>query len=391
MIARRTLVALPFAPALARGAESRPKVRAITAFIDYDPTDGVRGLRQAAAFLDQTRRAFRTGGFEVESIRVVTQPFPEYTKSLSKDAALDVLRKFEALAEEHVFDPNIGPVSVAKMELLAEVLCRTKLLNASAVVADRQGIRWDAIRQAAKLIKIVSERSERSQGNFNFAVTAMLGPLGPFYPGAYHLGGSRAFAVGLEAANVVAEVFAQYRDPREAEARLASELGRQVQDADRIASRAAAGGWTYAGIDPTPAPLKDISIGGAIEKFTGAPFGSSGTMTAAAIITRAVQSIPVKRVGYSGLMVPVLEDAVLARRWAEGTYNIDSLLAYSAVCGTGWTRSRYRALRQKRRSRVSSVMSRRSRIAGTSRSPRACCPWRENKPVTERSLTIHSW
>jgi uncharacterized protein (UPF0210 family) len=58
-------------------------------------------------------------------------------------------------------------------------------------------------------------------------------------------------------------------------------------------------------------------------------------MTAAAIITRAVQSVPVKRTGYSGLMVPVLEDNVLAQRWAEGTYTIDSLLAYSAVCAGG--------------------------------------------------------
>lgn len=41
------------------------------------------------------------------------------------------------------------------------------------------------------------------------------------------------------------------------------------------------------------------------------------------------------QVGYSGLMVPVMEDKVLAQRWAESTYNVDSLLAYSAVCGTG--------------------------------------------------------
>jgi hypothetical protein len=34
-------------------------------------------------------------------------------------------------------------------------------------------------------------------------------------------------------------------------------------------------------------------------------------------------------------MLPVLEDPVLAKRWAEGAYGIDSLLAYSAVCGTG--------------------------------------------------------
>jgi len=48
-----------------------------------------------------------------------------------------------------------------------------------------------------------------------------------------------------------------------------------------------------------------------------------------------VQSVPVKRIGYSGLMVPVLEDNVLAKRWSEGSYNADSLLAYSAVCAGG--------------------------------------------------------
>ena len=34
-------------------------------------------------------------------------------------------------------------------------------------------------------------------------------------------------------------------------------------------------------------------------------------------------------------MLPIMEDKLLAQRWAEGTYNIDSVLAYSAVCGTG--------------------------------------------------------
>ena len=34
-------------------------------------------------------------------------------------------------------------------------------------------------------------------------------------------------------------------------------------------------------------------------------------------------------------MIPVLEDTVLTRRWTEGTYNLDSILAYSAVCAAG--------------------------------------------------------
>jgi uncharacterized protein (UPF0210 family) len=81
--------------------------------------------------------------------------------------------------------------------------------------------------------------------------------------------------------------------------------------------------------------LMDVSIGRAIENFLGAPVGSSGTMTAAAIITRALKAIPVKQAGYSGLMLPILEDTVLAHRWNEGHLSMDALLAYSAVCGTG--------------------------------------------------------
>ena len=35
------------------------------------------------------------------------------------------------------------------------------------------------------------------------------------------------------------------------------------------------------------------------------------------------------------MMMPVLEDSVLARRAAEGTFSVKDLLLYSAVCGTG--------------------------------------------------------
>jgi len=164
----------------------------------------------------------------------------------------------------------------------------------------------------------------------------MIKPYTPFYPAAYHTGPGKTFAVGLESANVVADVFADVHEAGPAEEKLSAALSKYLLPAEATAVRIAAKSqWSYAGIDPTPAPLGDVSIGRAIESFTGVPFGAGGTMTAAGVITRAVQSTRVKQVGYSGLMVPALEDTVLAKRWAEGTYNIDSLLAYSAVCAGG--------------------------------------------------------
>ncbi len=121
-----------------------------------------------------------------------------------------------------------------------------------------------------------------------------------------------------------------------ATADLTAALSKHASVAETIGNKVAAEtGWAYVGVDPTPAPLGDASIGAAIESFTGAKFGSSGTLTAARIITTAVKAVPQKQIGYSGIMVPVLDVKLLAQRWAESTYNVDSVLAYSAVCGTG--------------------------------------------------------
>jgi uncharacterized protein len=338
---RNAIVTLALAATILH-AGPRPKVRAITAFIDVDAQGYTHQIEEAAKFLNSARDAYRTAGWEVETIRIATQPFPQYTKGLSHDGALAVLRGIDALGAKLAFTPSIGPAmwndtdSSAPVDLLIDFLAESGRTNASLITAAEDGIHWNAIRQAARLIDTVSRRSVHGQGNLNFAAIAMLKPYGPFYPGAYHPGGSRAFSVGVEGANVVAEVFAQEHDPRTAEKKLAEALTAHLSALEKIATQVASGrGWTYAGTDPTPAPLGEVSIARAIESFTGAPFGSSGTMTAAAVITRAVQSVPVKRVGYSGLMVPVLEDAVLARRWDDGAVTTDALLAYSAVCAGG--------------------------------------------------------
>ena len=44
---------------------------------------------------------------------------------------------------------------------------------------------------------------------------------------------------------------------------------------------------------------------------------------------------PATSSAFSGLMLPVLEDATLAKRAAEGNLSVKDLLMYSAVCGTG--------------------------------------------------------
>ncbi len=320
-----------------------PKVRAITGFVRLDRPTYQKQIADALVVLRRVKGEFESSGYEVESLRLTTQPLAELVAGMSEDQALAFLKQLDDLSVKENFLPNVGPAMLhdnddpATMHLLERVLSTLPNIEASAIIADEAGIHWKTIRRTAELVRYVTAHSPRSQGNFNFTATAMLRPFAPFFPGSYHTGAGKQFAIGFESANVVGNVFA--RDKGNAEAAtvdLTAALTKHASVAAEVGKRISAeSGWTYMGLDPTPAPLGNVSIGAAIEEFTGAKFGSSGTLTAARIITTAVKAVPVRQVGYSGLMVPVMEDQLLAQRWAESTYNIDSLLAYSAVCGTG--------------------------------------------------------
>jgi len=326
---------------------AKPRVRAITAFVKLDRAKYTEQIADTMKMLRAAKAAMEQGGYEVETVRITTQMFADYVQGLSKPQILAFFRDYDALAVKENFNANIGPAleidsdQNATVELLGEILENAKALNSSLHIAGEKGVYWKNIRAGAKLIKYLSEHSAHSQANFNFAAVAMLEPYGPFFPGSYHNGAGHQFAIGLESANVVDEVFGEaginpVPGPEQLTARLTAALNEHARAIEAIAQRVEKEtGWTYLGMDPTPAPLKDISIGAAIEKFTGAQLGSSGTLTAAAAITKAVKAVPVKQVGYAGLMLPVLEDSRIAQRWSEGAVNIDSLLAYSAVCATG--------------------------------------------------------
>ena len=324
-------------------SSSNPKVRAITGFVRLERSQYEQQIAAALTVLHKSQNEFEAAGYQIESIRITTQPLAELLAGLSDQDAMTYLKALDDLSAKQNFALNIGPAMMRDSDdprtirLLAQALSTLSHINASSIIAGDDGMHWKVIQETAALVRYVSEHSPHSQGNFSFAATAMLAPYSPFYPGSYHTGAGKQFSIGFEGANVVQQVFAQtHGNMTAATEALTRELTRHSQLADSIGKRVeSATGWKYMGVDPTPAPLADISIGAAIETYTGAKFGSSGTLTAALIITTAVKAVTAKQIGYSGLMIPVMEDKRLAQRWAEGTYDIDSLLAYSAVCGTG--------------------------------------------------------
>ena len=333
------LISAVVSPASAQG---KPKIRTITAFIRLDPGQYKQQVAETLTMLRNAKARYGLAGYEVQTIRITTQQFPEYTLGMSKPAALAFFHDLDALAKQENVSISIGPALMdekddpGQAQLLEEILGQASHVYGSVIIAGSDGVHWKAIHSAAGIIKYLEDHGDKGLGNFRFAAIANVQAYTPFYPASYHQGLGHQFAIALESANVVAAVMAVQRDQEVTRQALISELGLQARAVEDIAGKIdQETGWTYMGLDLSPAPMKYASIGSAVPGSTGGRFGASGTLTAVATITSALRDISVKKVGYNGVMMPVLEDTRLAQLWGEGALSMDQLLAYSAVCGTG--------------------------------------------------------
>src|ERR1700730_3044690 len=170
-------------------------------------------------------------GSEMEKIPISPQPFPEYTRGMSKQATLAFFHDLDNLAKQEGFIAGIGPAlmsekdDLAQAQVLAEILSLTNNLHGSIVVAGDDGVHWKAVRAAADVMKYLEDHTDHSLGNFRFAAIANVLAYTPFYPASYHQGLGHQFAIALESANVVAAVMAVRRDAEVTRQVLISELG----------------------------------------------------------------------------------------------------------------------------------------------------------------------
>lgn len=318
----------------------RFRIRTITAGVNLANTTDLRTIQSAIEFLQRARKKFEDEGYEIQTVRIATQPLPQYLNGKSRDEALADFQKIDELLSAGNVILSIGPVITDDRHdrefasWAAQLVKDTKNISFSVTVASERGIHTQTALTAAEAIVAISKSSPGGEGNFRFTAAANCPP-GPFFPAAYHRG-PIGFSIGLETPPLLQEAFAQAKDIDDAKAKLKTLLESELGPIEKLGlGIARAERREYLGIDASPAPSKDASIGTAIEALTHLPFGASSTLTACAAITEVLKSLRIKLCGYSGLMLPVLEDPVLATRAAEGRYTVRELLLYSSVCGTG--------------------------------------------------------
>src|SRR4051794_38289887 len=108
MLKRLLLLALVVCiPALSQTSQ-HPNVRAITAFVKLDRTNYETQLGEALKFLQAAKEDYTKAGWNVQTIRITTQPFPEYTRGMNKADAVKFLYSIDAWCTERKVDLNIG-------------------------------------------------------------------------------------------------------------------------------------------------------------------------------------------------------------------------------------------------------------------------------------------
>lgn len=333
-----TLLAVPGATI------SAVKIRAVTLGLDLPAPEVVTGpFDEAARFLSSATRAFEAIGFEVQTTRAAGPDLGRTLATLGVDRLASWAARTEAAARDAGIDYlALGRLPAAAHQVVAEhvapLLAAGEIAFLSADLIDGRVASVAMASACARAVKQLAQSTPQGFGNLRFAATAHCPPNIPFLPAAYHVGGTPRFAIAVQAADVVVEALGGPGGMTEMEDRLVDALEMAAAPIERVADDLARRfGFPFVGIDlsPAPFPTDDVSIGGALESAGVDRFGAPGTLYVAAMVTRAIRRTRIPRCGFSGLMLPVLEDSVLARRAAEQPSSLHELLLYSAVCGTG--------------------------------------------------------
>lgn len=320
------------------------KIRSITYFCNprYPLEEEV--LQQAGAFLAEAKSAFEAGGYEVQTTRLATIPFPQW---FSEQTIHEVPRLTEelgrAIQRAGIAYASLGPALPElphSYDVIPEAIAAAQNIFFGGVMADRtRGMDLSAVRACAGVIARCAPIEPNGFANLQFAALANVNAGAPFFPAAYHDRDEPAFAIATESADLAVSAFESAKTLEEGRNALIAEVTKHGQAVSQIAHSLRSGppSSSFLGIDFSLAPFPDDthSLGHAVERLGVPRIGLHGSLTAAAILTEAIDRADFPHTGFSGFMQPVLEDSVLARRAAEGTLTIKDALLYSAVCGTG--------------------------------------------------------
>lgn len=319
------------------------KIRSVTYF--ENPGDPIQEdkLTGSGRFAGEAKKLFESAGYQVQTIRFASPAFPLILSSLQTNHVVTYAGELEQSLNSLGFDYlSLGPALPSHPEsylIIPDVIKSTENTFCSGLMTDFQkGISLKSVRACGEIIHQLAPIEPNGFKNLYFAALGNVPSGAPFFPAAYHGGNKPRFAIAVEAADLAVKAFEEAESFEEARRSLinlledhARKLTLVSKDLEKLTSA------EFGGIDYSlaPFPEEDLSIGTALESLGVERLGNHGSLAAAAFLADTIDRANFPRTGFSGLMLPLLEDAILAKRASEGLLGIKDLLLYSTVCGTG--------------------------------------------------------
>jgi hypothetical protein len=319
------------------------KIRSVTYFGKPGDINNHNSFSAVGEFSSAAKSNFESAGFEVQTFRFAMPPFPLFLQDQSTSDVISYAMNLERILREYGFDYiSLGPALPSHPEsfsLIPDLIQSTESTFCSGLMTDFQnGISLSAVRACGDIIQKLSEQDPDGFANLYFAALGNVLPGTPFFPSAYADDHTPSFSIAVEGADLAVRSFKGASSFDDARSKLIAEIefhGNQITTVSRDLERTTK--TVYTGIDFSLAPFPDpeLSTGTALESLGLSALGAHGSLAAAAFLADTIDRAEFPRTGFSGLFLPLLEDAVLAERAAEGILRIKDLLLYSAVCGTG--------------------------------------------------------
>ncbi|KAI2511788.1 Uncharacterized ACR (DUF711) [Fragilaria crotonensis] len=356
------------------------RVRTITAFVQLSPEDFESSslenkIQKCSQFLSSFHSFLTTAGYEVQTLRMATNPFGQYLVSQNSSEGYlftNRLDKLDDLLDLH----NISLCALGPATTLEEIaLCPTIVAHSSrwscsaAIPANNVSLARataDCILQISKLEQKHHNTCADSHpggrncasveggiGNFRFCGTASCCSTAqiPFFPAASASDTQYpfSFALGLENGPLAYHLLEQCRSIANLPTTFLQGMDVALQPLEDLCQAYSASSddidnnatdWAYLGIDTSLNPALDCGVHGSVASALEtldevSVFAGPGTVAAAAAVTVALQNLPnITTTGYCGFMLPVCEDLRLAEL-ASSDLRISNLLSISAVCGVG--------------------------------------------------------
>lgn len=319
------------------------KIRCVTQFIPLSWPFDEGYISSAARLLADARHRFTDAGFEVQSIGVATPPFIDVLGYPETALVLDFALRLDDLARKHHLDfVSIGPVIATTprallmpIHALPQAIAQTERVTAGVLFADSySGVNLAAARALAQTVLKVANTTALGAGNLRLGALANVPAHTPHSPAAYQQGSNASFAIATEAADLAVAAVNSARTLNGVQTQLTAAIeahtGQLLKIADALVDDHQV---QFMGIDFSlaPFPQQGRSLGAAIERLGVQSFGGGGTLFGLSVLARALQAVNMPRVGFSGVMLSVLADKVIAHQPPA----ISDLLLYAAIGGAG--------------------------------------------------------